>query len=236
MSNAALLPSAIILAAGEGRRLGCRPKASLRIGGRNLLERLSAALRDAGISEIGVVIGPYRDQLLPLAHACGARVLEHPLAGATLIDSQRLALADHLARQRDADLLLVLADLPFLSAAHIRPLLARWQERPPSVHAQMPIVDGVRGHPLILSRYALEAIAATPRQLGIRDWLARHPERVQPVHSPLLAYVSDVDTPDDLAALELAMAPERVCWPGTADALTEAGVKIECDGNAASKT
>ena len=27
-------------------------------------------------------------------------------------------------------------------------------------------------------RAAAEAIAATPRELGIRDWLARHPERV----------------------------------------------------------
>ena len=206
-------PSAIILAAGEGRRLGGRAKASLRIDGSSLLQRLGSALRGAGIHELGVVIGPYRDQLLPLARTCGAQVLQHPRAGATLIDSQRLALDHHLAQQGDADLLLVLADLPFLTAAHIQALHERWRQRAPSVDAQMPVVAGVRGHPLILSRRAAEAIAATPRELGIRDWLARHPERVLAVNASQPAYVSDIDTEADVEALRAALAPHIVSWP-----------------------
>ena len=126
MAPGTTTPSAIILAAGEGRRLGGRAKASLRIDGSSLLQRLGSALRAAGVHELGVVIGPYRDQLLPLARACDAQVLQHPQAGATLIDSQRLALDHHLAQQGDADLLLVLADLPFLTATHIEALLERW--------------------------------------------------------------------------------------------------------------
>ena len=128
MGPSPITPSAIILAAGEGRRLGGRAKASLRIDGSSLLQRLGTALRAAGIHELGIVIGPYRDQLLPLTRACGAHVLQHPQAGATLIDSQRLALDHHLAQQGEADLLLVLADLPFLSAAHIQALLEHWRE------------------------------------------------------------------------------------------------------------
>ena len=213
MGPSPITPSAIILAAGEGRRLGGRAKASLRIDGSSLLQRLGTALRAAGIHELGIVIGPYRDQLLPLTRACGAHVLQHPQAGATLIDSQRLALDHHLAQQGEADLLLVLADLPFLSAAHIQALLEHWRQRAPGVDAQMPVVAGVRGHPLILSRRAVEAIASTPRELGIRDWLARHPQHVLAVNVSQPAYVSDIDTAADVEALRAALAPHSVSWP-----------------------
>lgn len=193
--------AAIILAAGLGQRLGGRPKATLQIGGVSLLERLVAALRGAGIQAISVVIGPYREQLLPLLAHCGARAVEHRQPDPSLVDSQRLALDAHGAGFAGHDLLLVLADLPLLSAADVSPLLAAWQQRAPSVHAQMPVVGGVRGHPLLLSRYAMEQVCATARHLGIRDWLRRHPEAVQPVHTARQAYVTDVDTPADLAAL-----------------------------------
>ena len=205
--------SATILAAGLGQRLGGRPTATLQIDGRSLLERLATALRGAGIEAVSVVIGPYREQLLPLVENCGAHAVAHPQPGASLIESQRLALDAHMAAYAGHDLLLVLADLPLLGAADISPLLAAWHRRAPGVHAQMPVVDGVRGHPLLLSSHAVAHIAATPCHLGIRDWLRDHPEAAQPVHTSRRAYVTDVDTPDDLIALQALVHPARVAWP-----------------------
>jgi CTP:molybdopterin cytidylyltransferase MocA len=207
--------AATILAAGLGQRLGGRPKATLLIGGSSMLERLVAALRGAGIQDVSVVIGPYREQLLPLLAHCGARAVEHRQPDASLVDSQRLALDAHAAGFASHDLLLLLADLPLLSAADVSPLLAAWQQRVSSVHALMPVVDGVRGHPLLLSGYAVAQVSATTRHLGIRDWLGRHPEAVQPVHTPRRAYVTDVDTPDELAALQVLVHPEPVAWPAS---------------------
>lgn len=212
-STANPLLAATILAAGLGQRLGGRPKATLQIGGISLLERLVAALRGAGIQAVSVVIGPYRDQLLPLIAHCGARAVEHRQSDASLVDSQRLALEAHGASFVGHDLLLVLADLPLLSAADVSPLLVVWQQRAPSVHAQMPVVNGVRGHPLLLSGHAVAQMSAAARHLGIRDWLRRHPEAVQPFHSQRRAYVTDVDTPDDLTALQALVHPAAVVWP-----------------------
>jgi CTP:molybdopterin cytidylyltransferase MocA len=205
--------AATILAAGLGQRLGGRPKATLQIDGSSLLERLVTALRGAGIQAVSVVIGPYREQLLPLVERCGARAVMHSQPGASLIESQRLALDAHEAGFTGHDLLLVLADLPLLGAADISPLLATWRRRAPGVHAQMPVVDGVRGHPLLLSSHAVAQIAATDRHLGIRDWLRSHPEAVQPVHTSRRAYVTDVDTPDDLIALQALVHPAALGWP-----------------------
>ena len=217
--------AATVLAAGLGHRLGSRPKATLEIDGRSLLERLTAALRGAGIEDIGVVIGPYREALVPLAAACGLRVLAHPQPHTSLIDSQRLALAAHVAgaglavgadegpREAGADLLLVVADLPLLAAAHVVPMLQAWRQRPLGIDAMMPRVAGVRGHPVLLSWQAVERIIATPRELDIRDWLAAHPAAVEAFPASDPAYVTDVDTPADVDRLRTLLHPTTVAWP-----------------------
>lgn len=205
--------AATLLAAGLGQRLGGRPKAALHIDGISLLERLVSTLRGAGVEEISVVIGPYQDTLLPLVKRCGAQALLHDRPDTSLIESQRLAIQNHGDRHDRYDLLLVLADLPWLTVDDIRLVLETWQRRPAHIQAQMPLVDGVRGHPLLLSSAAVEQVAATPPQVGIRDWLARHPDRVQPLLTPQRSYITDLDTPDDLAALQTRLHPLRVDWP-----------------------
>lgn len=213
--------AATVLAAGLGRRLGNRPKATLEIDGRSILERLTTALRDAGIEDVSLVIGPYAEQLLPLAAACGLRVLAHRLPDSSLIDSQRLALQTHVARQTGADLLLVVADLPLLAATHVVAELQAWQQRPEGIEAMMPLVGGVRGHPVLLSWQAVGCIAATPRALGIRDWLAAHPAAVEAFPASDPAYVTDVDTPADVDRLRTLLHPTTVAWPAPLHAVGE---------------
>lgn len=208
--------AAIILAAGKGARLGGRAKASLQIGGRSLLERLSTALRDAGVADVSVVIGPYREQLLPLAQGCGIRVVAHALADSSLVESQRLAIDSHLHHCAGADLLLTVADLPLLGAAHVRPLLEAWRQRPPAIHARMPVVDGVRGHPVVLSWHSVQQMAGMARHLGVRDWLAANPGLIQLLRASERAYVTDLDTHADLARVRAQLHPESVAWPLTA--------------------
>lgn len=213
--------AATILAAGLGRRLGGRPKAALQIGDRSLLERLVDALRAAGIEQIRIVLGPYPETLLPLAQRCGLQLLSHGRHETGLIESQRLALQAHLAlgqaQGRPQDLLLVLADLPWLQAEHVRELLEHWQQRAAGIEAQMPLVAGVRGHPVLLSWQAVGQIAALPPDAGIRDWLKDHPGLIGPFISQQRAYVTDLDTPADLAALQQAVWPEPVRWPAPWD-------------------
>lgn len=225
--------AATILAAGLGRRLGGRPKAALQIGDRSLLERLSNALRAAGIEQIRIVLGPYPETLLPLAQRCGLQLLSHGRPETGLIDSQRLAIRAHLAQGQaqgrgqaqgqPQDLLLVLADLPWLQADHVRALLEHWQRRAAGIEAQLPLVAGVRGHPVLLSWQAVGQIDALSPDAGIRDWLKAHPGLVGPFISQQPAYITDLDTPADLAALEQAVWPEPVRWPAPWDGRPSTG-------------
>jgi choline kinase len=78
-----LAPSAIILAAGAGRRfgdgLGARPKALLEVGGETLVARLVRQLRAAGVERITIVAG-HGARFLEAAFDGddGVRVLRNP--------------------------------------------------------------------------------------------------------------------------------------------------------------
>lgn len=203
---------ASILAAGLGQRMGGRPKAALQVGRTSLLERLVQALRDAGVDDIAVVLSPYAETLVPLAQRCGARVL-HAQPNMPLAASQRLAVQGHMELAPGHDMLVLLADLPLLTSAHIAWLLEAWQQRPDGVQAQMPVVDSVRGHPLILSWQSVQAVATMPAHQGIRDWLHSHPGQMRPLPTPERAYTTDLDTPEDVAALRARLFPQTVEWP-----------------------
>src|SRR5207237_3552168 len=54
---------ALIPAAGKSTRMG-RPKLALPLGGRTVLEHVVAALRDAGVEHVLVVVGPHVPELV----------------------------------------------------------------------------------------------------------------------------------------------------------------------------
>lgn len=100
----------IVLAGGAARRLGGADKPALSVGARPLLDRVLAACPDAAIT---VVVGPHR----PTARAV-VRALEDPPGGGPL------AALDAGLRHTTAPAVLVLsADLPFLTAATVQGLL-----------------------------------------------------------------------------------------------------------------
>lgn len=206
-------PGAVILAAGLGRRLGGRPKAALHIGGESLLERLARVLREVGVSQPRVVLGPYRETLLPLARRAGLEPLLHEREAPSLIDSQRLAVQGHRHRHADRPLWLLLGDLTALEAEDLQRLRDAWARRPPGIEALVPTVAGQRGHPVLLSAAALAAVDELPPGQGVRHWLAGHPGQVWFLEVPGPGPVQDLDTEAALQALRRDCHPRFVGWP-----------------------
>ncbi|MDT0455800.1 DUF6457 domain-containing protein [Streptomyces sp. DSM 41527] len=109
--NAPTAYDTIVLAGGAARRLGGADKPALSVGARPLLDRVLAACPDAAIT---VVVGPHR----PTTRAV-VRALEDPPGGGPL------AALDAGLRHTTAPTVLVLsADLPFLTTATVQGLLA----------------------------------------------------------------------------------------------------------------
>ena len=129
-----------------------------------------------------------------------------------MLDSQRLALSAHLANCPDHDLMLVVADLPLLSGDDIRHLTLHWQHRAPGISALIPVVDGTRGHPLLLSSAAVGLANSMPVHQGVRDWLHVHSDAVYQLQCTQQSFVLDVDSAEDLLRLQaiLAAAPDEL--------------------------
>ncbi|MBB5934034.1 DUF6457 domain-containing protein [Streptomyces zagrosensis] len=131
---------AVVLAGGAARRLGGADKPALRVGGRSLLDRVLAVCADARVT---VVVGPRRPTVRPVHW-----VREEPPGGgpvAGLEAGVRLTRADSV--------LVLSADLPFMSRAAVRALLAIPPDREGSqlIDAEgrdQPLVAAYRAEPL----------------------------------------------------------------------------------------
>ncbi|WP_374676448.1 NTP transferase domain-containing protein [Ideonella sp.] len=206
------VPRAVLLAAGQGSRLGGRPKGSLRIAGVTLIERLAHGLRDAGIHEIAIVLGPYLDTMLPIAERAGLQVLRHAAPMPSRIDSQRLAISHHASTApAHAPLWLVLADLPWLAATQFRAVAEAWAQRPPGAQMMVPTVGASRGHPVVLGPHAVRLIDARTG-LGVRQAMQGDDLRVWRWRTADPAHIRDLDTAQDIQCLSQALAPASVDW------------------------
>lgn len=125
--------AAIVLAGGQARRLGGVDKPGIRLGQRSLASAVVRAAVRAGAGRV-VVVGPGRPELAgeiagPGAEPRRARVefaREQP-PGAGPVPALRAGL-DHLDPMAEPWLLLLAADLPFLTATALRDLVeaASW--------------------------------------------------------------------------------------------------------------
>ena len=102
---------AVVLAGGASRRLGGRDTTALLVGGTTLLDRVLAAVPDAVRT---VVVGPVR----PVTGTVTAWTRESPPGGGPVA-----ALAAGLLETSAATVVVLAADLPFVSVETVRSLL-----------------------------------------------------------------------------------------------------------------
>lgn len=193
----------IVLGGGAARRLGGADKPAVSVGGRPLLDRVLAACPDAATT---VVVGPARPTTRAVVHA-----LEDPPGGGPL------AALDAGLRHTTAPTVLVLsADLPFLTAATVRSLLAA---ATPTAPAAGPIgspapLDGAllrdasgRDQPLVAAYRAEPLRRELARMRAAHGSLAGLPLRalldglvLERVPDPTATASFDCDTWEDISA------------------------------------
>ena len=178
---------------------GCA-KSMIQIGDRTILESLVHALRAGGCGQVNVLVGAHASTIRPVAERCGVSMLKVSNPQGSLMATQRDAVKLHLRHHADADMMVTVADLPLIRSPHIRILLSAWQQAGRR-GAIAPIVDGQRGHPLILAASTVRELAASGARDGIRGWLKSNSCALTCWPSSEPAYVTDLDKPEDLARL-----------------------------------
>ena len=187
----------LVLAAGEGRRMG-GPKALLRLTphGPTLLERAVSVVRQGGCPDVTVVVGAAADRVAALGERLGARVVEEPGWPEGMGASLRTGLAATTALEADA-VLVTLVDLADVTAEVVARVIAAADVADlPSALARAAY-EGVAGHPVLLGRRHWPGVAELARgDHGARGYLTAHPARL--VECGDLASGRDLDRPADI--------------------------------------
>jgi CTP:molybdopterin cytidylyltransferase MocA len=199
----------VLLAAGEGRRLG-RPKALVEDrDGRTWLERSVSALRDGGVTDVYVVVGA-EHAAVSAAMPDGCRVLRATNWAEGMGASLRTGLAAVSKQREGAEAVIVmLVDTPGVGPEVVRRLAST---SGPDVLARAAY-GSEPGHPVLIGRHhwaGVLEVASGDR--GARDYLRAHP--VTMVQCADIGTGDDVDTAQALAAREHRGRPSHPQRPG----------------------
>lgn len=191
--------AAIILAAGESRRMG-RPKLLLPWGGTTVLGRAAAVFAAAGVGEIVAVTGGARraveDEVLRLAADLSIRAVYNPeYRDGGMVGSLQAGLRT-LAPPRTAALI-GLGDQPQVREETVRRICEAHRETESLL--VVPSFRNRRGHPWLVGSRLWDEVLALPRSATPRQFLAAHAGQVRYVEADE-SILQDLDTPEDYAA------------------------------------
>ena len=189
--------SAILLAAGQSRRMG-RFKPLLPFGESTVVDSCIANLRSASVDQVVVVIGHRADELQ--AHLKDANV------GFAVNDDPESEMSVSIARgveqlRASAEALLIApVDHPAVSSETIKRIVDAWLEGAQFVQ---PEYDGRGGHPVLVDLKYRHDLLHLDSQRGLRALFDAHREQVRrlPADDPFVA--RDMDTWEDYVRLHL---------------------------------
>ena len=193
---------AVLLAAGEGSRLGGVAKPLIRLQGVPLINRQLVALSGAGVEEVVIVTGHARAAVEAQVQAFPVTLAHNEAFRDGQQGSVRVGLGA-LSGPFDA-VLVVLADQPLIGTDDLIELISAFKKRPAG-HVVVPrvTVDGQarRGNPIVLDDVARTQILAGDAKLGCRHFIERHPELVHVHETTNTRFITDLDTLADIEQL-----------------------------------
>lgn len=189
----------LVLGAGGSRRLG-RPKQLLPYRGTTLLGHVVGVARACPFDQLMVAIGGSADDVREQVDLSGAEIVVNDAYGAGC--SSSIAAAIGAVDPRAEVLVLMLGDMPAVTADTVRALLAGRDDAPLAVSRYE---DG-RGHPFAFSREVFPELTQLHGDKGVWRLLDQRAGEVVEIPRPGPIPL-DVDTPEDYEAV-LAQAGE----------------------------
>ncbi len=189
--------AAVILAAGEGRRMGGPNKLVAEIAGVSLIRRVTeAALASRALRPVIVVTGHRRAAILTALDGLAIAEVYNPAHASGLSTSLKAGIAALPATADGA--LILLGDMPFVDSATIDRIIAAF-EASGRLAIVAPVHAGRRGNPVLWPRRFFSALMAIEGDKGARDLIAAHAAEVIEVTAGE-GVARDLDTPEALAA------------------------------------
>ncbi len=185
--------AAIVLAAGQSRRMGGANKLTATVGGRPLVRIAAEAALASQARPVVVVTG---HEAAAVAAALGGLALTLVYNGDHAAGLSTSLAAGLRALPAGVDgVAVMLADMPEVGPAVIDRLIAALRRDTDIV---VPVWRGRRGNPVVWGAGWLDRLAALEGDAGGRGLIAANPESVVAVAIDEAAVTRDIDTPEAL--------------------------------------
>jgi molybdenum cofactor cytidylyltransferase len=190
--------AALVLAAGQSRRMGSANKLLQVVAGRPMLTHALDAVDASDTCATVVVTGHETDAVSPLLQGRDLLAVHNPDYAQGLSISLKTGLQ---ALPRNIDGVLVcLGDMPQVTSKHLNMMIAAFN--PLEGRALVvPTYQGKRGNPVLWSAEFLTALQAVTGDQGAKPLFAEHADRLAEVEMSDAAVLLDIDTPAKLAEI-----------------------------------
>ena len=183
---------AIILAAGESRRMG-RQKLLLPYGGNTVIEHIVTQVLQCEFGGITVVLGHDAGEIAAKLTPLPVQRVVNDEYARGMITSVRHGLKT-VPLEANA-VMIILGDQPDISHAVVSQLIE--SSRTTGKGIVVPLFESRRGHPILVSTNYRDAIMTRYGDTGLRGLLVDHPEDVAEIRVNHAGILQDMDTPDD---------------------------------------
>ena len=184
----------LILAAGTSSRMQGRDKLLELIDNEPLLTRINRAALATGCP-VSITLPQDKPARTAALAGLNVRLIPVPNAQDGMATSLKTGLA---ALPADAPVLLLLADLPEITALDLQTVLTAWQTTPDLI-LRGSANDGTPGHPVALPPWTRAELTEITGDEGARGLLGRHKDKVRLIALPGQHATTDLDTPEDWA-------------------------------------
>lgn len=184
--------SAILLAAGESKRMG-EPKQLMPFGQSTMVEQAIDNLLNSAVNEVIVVLGYRAEEVIKTIAAKPVKIAINPnyqqgmgtsiIAGLNLVDSQAQAV------------MLALGDQPLVDSQTINRLIDEFYNHDKGI--AVPTYQGRRGHPIIFAIKYKPKLLQLTGDIGGRQIIKRHPDDILEVAVDSESVITDIDTRND---------------------------------------
>lgn len=197
--------SGILLAAGESTRMEGAFKPLLKWGRRTVIGECIENLRGTTLAEIIVVLGHREADVRARLAGSGVGYAINSDYKSGMLSSIKTGWAQ-VSPQSDA-VLIALVDQPMIDSATIRKLIEAFNHGGKKI--ALPVYDGKRGHPVILSRDLERQVMQLREDIpdGLKALINAYNDDVLEVPVDSSAVLEDIDRPEDYERLSKQFEP-----------------------------
>ena len=185
--------SAVILAAGESRRMQNSPKANLVYQGRTFLNHIVSIMNKAGIGQIIVVLGCHIDSVKEQHASLPVKFIVNSEYKSGQLSSIKASLK--VISGDTKNLIVHPVDHPLIQTSTVKALLSTRQNT--NAPVVIPVYRKIRGHPVLFGSEVFQELADASPDVGAREVVWDHNNDFKEVSTDDEGILININTHED---------------------------------------